>query len=176
MNGKDTERPSRMFFRRIVKHDYSAAKTYGGADKTVVGTFTVDQNIVTGFTAMALSLCPNPYKRSVWQEAHNGWEYNASHGSSMVNNPTVNAFIWLQDLGPMGCNHIGGAGFAGDEIGEMKFKVLGDGSVAHMMDQTDSYPTFQIAGYLLPNAITETGSGQNDLLPVLWVTVGHGAA
>ena len=176
-NGKDTSPgDARMFFRRILAMDYAAAKVVGGSAKTLVMTLTVDQDLVNTFTAMALSLVPNPYKQAVWQNSHNGKEYNASHGASMRNNPTVNYWIWLQDLGPMGCNHIGGAGFAGDEAGEMKFKVLGDGSIAHMMDQTDSYPTFQIAGYLLPNAITETGSGQNDEKPVLWVTVGHGAA
>jgi len=174
MNGKDTERPSRMFFRRIVKHDYSAAKTYGGADKTVVGTFEVDQNIVTGFTAMALSIVPNPFKRTVWQDAHNNWQYNASHGASMVNNPAANTWIWLQDLGPMGCNHCGGPGYGGDEAAETKYVVLGDGSITVMIDQTVSYGYHQIAGYSLPNAITETGTGETEQKPIIWVCVGNG--
>lgn len=177
VNGKDTA-PSdaRMFFRRIVAMDYSTPKVVGGSEKTLVMTLTVDQDLVNTFTAMTLSLVPNPFKRSVWQSFHNGWSYNASHGASMRNNPAVNSWIWLQDLGPMGTSHIGGDGYAGAEQSEIKLKVLGDGSVGHLWDQTDKYPTHQIAGYLLPNAITETGSGQDDSYPIIWVEVGRGAA
>ena len=171
MNGKDTVTGSRAFFRRILSHDYAAEKVVGGSDKTLVSTLTVDQNLVNAFTAMALSITPNPFKRTVWQSNSNSDWYSMSHGASMVNNPTVNSFIWLQDQGPMGTMHIAVAA-AGNENAEGKYRVLGDGAVQATNDQSDSYGTYQIAGYIIPNSITESGTGQDDSLPIIWVEVG----
>ena len=168
VSGKDTA-PSdaRFFFRRIVAHDYSAAKTVGGSDKTLVGTLTVDQNLVNTFTAMALSLTANPFKRIVWREGDGDALYGMASGACMVNNPTVNYWVWVQTAGPCGCLHIG-ADFGGAEEREVSYFLRADGSVHISLGQTgygdSGYPPI---GFLIPDAINETGSGQDDNYPVI---------
>lgn len=172
MSGKDTA-PSdaRFFFRRIVAHDYSAAKTVGGSAKTLVGTMTVDQDLVNTFTAMALSLTANPYKRIVWRSGDGDAIYGQAIGACMVNNPTVNYYCWVQTGGPCGCLHIS-TGFAGAEERETTYNLRGDGAVDPSIDQVGkAYTGYPTVGYLLPCSISETGSGQDDNYPIIWITL-----
>lgn len=174
MSGKDTApADARFFFRRILAHDYSAAKTVGGSAKTLVGTMTVDQNLVDTFTAMALSLTANPYKRIVWRSGDGDAIYGQAIGASMCNNPTVNYYCWVQSSGPCGCLHIS-TDFGGASERETIYNLRGDGAVDPSIDQTGKAQTgYPTVGYLLPCSISETGSGQDDNYPIIWITLNN---
>ena len=170
MSGKDTA-PSdaRFFFRRIVAADYAAAKTVGGSAKTLVNTLTVDQDIVDTFTAMALSLTPNPFKHATWLSGDANAMYTMPLGASMVNNPTATYYCWVQTFGPTGLLQITNSAEGANER-ETIYYIYGDGSVQPAVAGASNVGGYPTAGYLIPNAISETGSGQDDNYPIVFLT------
>ncbi len=171
VSGKDTA-PSdaRFFFRRIVAADYSAAKTVGGSAKTLVNTLTVDQNLVNTFTAIALSLTPNPWKHATWLAGDANSTYWYPLGASMVNNPTATYYCWVQTYGECGLLHITNTTEGANER-EVIYYIYADGSVQPAVAGASNTGGYPEAGYLVQNSISETGSGQDDPYPIVFLTL-----
>ncbi len=173
MNGKDTA-PSdaRMFFRRITKSVYSAAKTVNGTARTLVTTLTLDQALVNSFTAMTFVLTPNPWKHAAWFSGDANAGYSPVLGVSMVNNPTANYNVWLQTWGECGTAQITNAAVGASER-ETSFYIMSDGSFQGLADgTTDTYGlrgAYTYAGYTLVSTVTESGSGQDESYPILFL-------
>jgi len=163
---------NKFFTRRILAHDYSATKTVGGSAKTHVGTMKVDQNLVSTFSSMALSLTTNPWKRVTWRSGDADHIVGHTVGAAMCNNTPVNYWMWVQTKGWMGSGLIA-ADYGGAEERETIFTLRGDGSINASLDQTgkmnEGYP---VIGYYLPSSFSETGSGQDDSYPIIWIDIG----
>ena len=171
VSGKDTA-PSdaRFFFRRIVASDYSAAKTVGGSAKTLVNSLTVDQNLVNTFTAMALSLTPNQWKHATWLAGDANSTYWYPLGACMVNNPTAAYYCWVQTYGECGLLHITNTTEGANER-EVIYYIYADGSVQPAVAGASNTGGYPEAGYSIPNSIAETGSGQDDPYPIIFLTL-----
>jgi hypothetical protein len=171
VSGKDTA-PSdaRFFFRRIKAADYSAAKTVGGSAKTLVNTLTVDQNLVNTFTAMALSLTPNQWKHATWLAGDANAMYTSPLGACMVNNPTANYWCWVQTYGETGLLQITNT-MEGANERETLYYCYADGSVQPAVAGATNVGGYPEIGRSIPNAISETGSGQDDNYPIVFLTL-----
>lgn len=182
VNGKDTA-PSdaRHFMRRIIAHNYSAT---GSATAQVTETSTadlssfsqvselqLDQPIINSKTSMATTIMANPWKKAMWMPDNSGIQYGAALGACMVNDIIANRFCWLQVSGPMAMHHIQNAN-RGAATNEMIFYIQGDGTCQGIDGTTDTYSdagNCQVAGRLWSNASLESGSGQDEGLPMIWV-------
>jgi len=173
VNGKDTApADARHFSRRIVAHNYDAAKTVGGTAYTYVSELQLDQPITNSKTSMAVTVMPNCWKRILWYSDTASAQYYSAMGACMVNDPTATYFVWLQTHGPMACHHVANANVGASNF-EMVYYILGDGSVQGIDSSTDTYGIgegqFQIAGRILSNTIIEGATGADEGLPILWI-------
>ncbi len=173
INGKDTA-PSdaRMFYRRIVEGAFDSAKTVNGTARTNVTTLTIDQATVNAFTAMTFVVTPNPWKHAAWFSGDANAGYSPVLGVCMVNNPTANYNVWLQARGPCGTAQITNAAVGAAER-ETSFYIMSDGSFQGLADgTTDTYGlrgAYTYAGYTLPSTVTESGSGQDESYPIIFL-------
>lgn len=162
---------NRFLTRRIVAHDYAASKVVGGTSKSAVSTLTVDQNLVSTLASMATSITSNPWKRTVWRWQDAGALYGHTVGAAMVNDMAVNSWYWSLTKGPMGCAHIE-SDFGGVSERETIYTLRGDGSINACLGSTSDTAGRPVIGHSLPSSIAETGSGQDDSYPMIWVDIG----
>ncbi len=191
MNGKDTA-PSdaRHYQRRIVKHGYAATgskaeKIWNVASESDtivdlsaysnVSVLELEQAIVNSKTSMATTLTANPWKNVIWQESQSNAQYNQAMGACMVNDIIATRNCWFQTKGPMACHHIQNAN-TGAGNWETIYYIKGDGSIQGIDGTSDTYGDGEgqvtIAGYRIGSTLFESGSGQDEGLPMIFVTLG----
>lgn len=167
LNVKDTA-PSdaRMISRFIVSSTMDATTA-------TTTNLVVDKPLPYVITGGNSVLMPNPYKFASWHYDHSSYIYSRWLGVCMVNNPTAAYGIWLQTYGPCGMNHVANANEgAGD--GESIVLGMGDGAIQVLDGNTDTYSYSghrPIIGYTMPNSRTESGSGQDEGYPIVFLTI-----
>lgn len=186
--GKDsTPSDARMFMRRIVGHQYEATgltneKFYHpGNDVTTevdlssysnVSVLELDQAVTNSKTSMATTIFWPEFKNVVWSMPASGYSHYANCvGASMRNDPTATRNIWLQGWGPMFCPHVHAAN-DGASANERVVMLMADGSV-QVRDATYDYMDshYPEAGVILSDTIFESGSGQDEGLPMIYVKI-----
>ncbi|KKL70108.1 hypothetical protein LCGC14_2108230 [marine sediment metagenome] len=186
VTGKDTA-PSdeRMFGRRIVKHTYQATGTSFAIFNSSTGLYTLvdltaytfvsilelDQPVINAKTTMATTICANEYKEVCWQNDTAYAGYMGSVGACMHNDPTATRSVWLQTYGDMFMPHYE-AEAIGSTSNERTLVLNSDGSVQGRTASYDRFSSFRpIVGYLKYNTIFASGSGANEGLPMMFVTL-----
>ena len=164
LNAKDTAPSDARMISRFIE-----ASTISGTTTTL----TVDKALVNDITGGNSVLMPNPYKYASWHVDHSGFIYSGWLGVSLVNNPTAGYGLWLQTYGPCGMNHVANAN-EGASGGESIVLGMGDGAIQVLDGNTDTYSysgNRPIIGYTMPNSRTESGSGQDEAYPIVFLTI-----
>jgi len=164
----------RYQFRKIVKSEYDAAKTVAGTARTHVTTLTLDQPLTIGITASAIcQVMPNKWKHAVWNTTTAYAVYSPILGACQVCVPVYGQWLWLQTWGEMGTCHISTA-FGGVSTNEQRMYWRSDGSMDPMQNgNTDTLglQAHQLAGYAMANTASESGSGQDESYPIVFLTM-----
>lgn len=161
---KDTAPADARFVNRYIE-----ASTISGTTTTL----TVDQPLINAITGGNSVLTPNPYKYAVWYHEHANELYHWPVGYSMVNNPTATYGVWLQTWGTMMAGQITNA-FRGAASNEVVVYGMADGSIQVRDGGTNSYGldgSYPIIGHTIPNSRSESGSGQDEGLPFIFLTL-----
>ena len=136
-------------------------------------TLTLDQPLVNVITGGNSVLTPNPYKYASWYHEHANALYHWPVGYCMVNNPTAAYDVWLQTYGSMMSAHVTNS-FEGANSNEIVVYGMADGSVQVRDAATDTYNldgAYPIIGHTIANSRSESGSGQNEGLPFIFLTL-----
>lgn len=172
--GKDTVTAHRSFYRRVVAHNYFAAKTVGGTDYTLVSELQVDQPFYQSKTSLVTSIMPNRYKHAMGSRSSaNSIQDGMPVGACMQNNPTYDHWVWCQTHGPLGTIAIVNLA-VGAADGEIKYYVMGDGGyqgVADNQDTTYDLTERPLAGYAMASTRFESGQGQDESVPMIFLTM-----
>lgn len=150
-------------------HRYIEASTISGTTTTL----TIDQPLINAITGGNSVLTPNLYKYASWYHESAGAPYYPIVGYCMVNNPTAAYGVWLQTWGPMMSAHVTNT-FEGANDSEVVVYGMADGSIQVRDGSTDSYSLdgrLPIIGYTIPNSLSESGSGQDEGLPFIFLTL-----
>ena len=169
--GKDTA-PSdaRMFMRRIVAHNYSAALVVSGSAQTLVSELQLDRPIVNSKTSMATTFMGHEYKYICWQNDTGYSSYRGCIGACMRNNPTYDRWCWFQVKGEMFCPHVHAAN-VGAVANERVVILMADGSVQvreSTYDYMDSH--YPVIGHILGDTTFLAGVADEGL-PMIFVDV-----
>lgn len=170
--GKDTT-PSdeRMFHRRILAHNYSAALVVGGTARTLVSELQLDRPIINSKTSMATTFMGHEYKYILWQNDTGYATYRGCIGAAMHNDPSYDRWGWYQVKGEMFCPHVHAA-TVGAAANERVVILMADGSVQvreSTYDYMDSH--YGVIGHIMGDTTFLGGSGADEGLPMIFVDV-----
>lgn len=185
--GKDTTpADERMFWRRIVKHDYQATgnKTEqiwnetNGAFSTVdlsayseAAVLELDEPIINSKTTMAVIVHTNEWKHAIWQESSGYVMNHGPLGACMHNDPTAGRHVWLQTWGQMYMAHQH-AQNPGSSNSDRVVILMGDGSM-QVKEATYDYwdSDFPVMGMMMGSTIFETATIAAEPLPMVYLTL-----
>jgi len=160
---------------RILAHEYdSATKIVSGTSLATPSTITIDHDLLYALSASATArIMPNKWKHAVWQWESAYQNFGIVLGACMVSEPAHSTWLWVQTYGPMSTRALSSAA-GGVSQKEIRYYWNSDGSLDPMQDGTTDtlgLAANQLAGYSIPHAKSETGSGQDESYPIIFLTM-----
>lgn len=160
---------------RILAHEYSGATvTISGTDLATPSTLTIDHDLLYALSASATArVMPLKWKHAVWSWESAYQVFGIILGACMVSEPAHSTWLWVQTYGPMSTRAIS-SGAGGVSAKEIEYYWMSDGSLDSIRDGvTDTYEVRanQLAGYSMPHTKSETGSGQDESYPMIFLTM-----